>query len=111
MDVALSTQTNNLPGQVRTTGKLPEYMAAERFILASRVGEAALLLPELMLLDYDGEVDNGYPDRLAKRVRLLQSQPELLEIRRTMPPLAFRECNYDLLSQKLVDLIRGLPTD
>lgn len=110
MDVALSTQTNNLPGQVRTTGKLPEYMAAERFILASRVGEAALLLPELMLLDYNGEVDDGYPDRLAKRVRLLQSQPELLEVRRTMPPLAFRECNYDLLSQKLVDLVRELPT-
>ena len=109
MDVALSTQTNNLPGQVRTTGKLPEYMAAERFILASRVGEAALLLPDLMLLDYDGEVDPGYPDRLAKRVRLLQSQPELLEVRRTMPPLAFRECNYDLLSQKLVDLVRELP--
>ena len=109
MDVALSTQTNNLPGQVRTTGKLPEYMAAERFILASRVGEAALLLPELMLLDYDGEVDNRYPDRLAERVRLLQSQPELLEVRRTMPPLAFRECNYDLLSEKLAELVRGLP--
>ncbi len=109
MDVALSTQTNNLPGQVRTTGKLPEYMAAERFILASRVGEAALLLPELMLLDYEGEVDDRYPDRLAKRVRLLQSQPELLEVRRTMPPLAFRECNYDLLSQKLMDLVWELP--
>ena len=109
MDVALSTQTNNLPGQVRTTGKLPEYMAAERFILASRVGEAALLLPELMLLDYDGEVDDRYPGRLAMRVRLLQSQPELLEVRRTMSPLVFQECNYDLLSQKLVDLVRELP--
>lgn len=110
MDVALSTQTNNLPGQVRTTGKLPEYMAAERFILASRVGEAALLLPDLMLLDYDGEVDDGYPGRLAQRVRLLQSQPGLLDVRRTMPPLASKECNYDLLSQKLVELVQGLPS-
>lgn len=69
------------------------------------VAEAALLLP-----DYDGEVDESYPDRLAKRVCLLQSQPELLEVRRTMPTLAFRECNYDLLSQKLVDFVRQLPS-
>jgi len=26
-----------------------------------------------------------------------------------MPPLAFRQCNYDLLRQKLVDLVRELP--
>ena len=74
------------------------------------VAEAALLLPELILPDYDGEVDESYPDRLAKRVCLLQSQPELLEVRRTMPTLAFRECNYDLLSQKLVDFVRELPS-
>jgi len=35
------------------------------------VAEAALLLAELMLPDYDGEVDESYPGRLAKRVRLL----------------------------------------
>ena len=40
----LSTQTNDLPGQVRTTGKLPLYLATGRYILASRVGEAARLL-------------------------------------------------------------------
>jgi hypothetical protein len=35
------------------------------------VAEAALLLAELMLPDYDREVDESYPGRLAKRVRLL----------------------------------------
>ena len=109
LDVALSTQTNNLPGQVRTTGKLPEYMAAERFILASRVGEAALLLPDLMLLDYVGEADSGYPERLAERVLTLYHRPELLELRRTLPELARRECNYDVLSANLAGLIGKLP--
>ncbi len=101
MDVALSTQTNNLPGQVRTTGKLPEYMAAERFILASRVGEAALLLPEIMLLDFNHEVDRDYPARLADRIRLLQGQPDLLEARHALPILARQECSYDFLSTRL----------
>ncbi len=45
LDVALSTQTNNLAGQVRTTGKLPEYMAAGCYVLASQVGDASVLLP------------------------------------------------------------------
>src|SRR5439155_1280685 len=39
IDICLSTQTNNLVGQVRTTGKLPFYLAAGRSILASNVGE------------------------------------------------------------------------
>lgn len=108
MDIAMSTQTNNLPGQVRTTGKLPEYMAAERFILASRVGEAALLLPELMLLDYEGEVDAGYPARVADRVRLLWNRRELLEVRRSMPVLANSRFDYSVLSQQLVNLLRSL---
>ncbi len=108
MDVALSTQTNNIPGQVRTTGKLPEYMAAERFILASRVGEAAILLPELMLLSYAGEVDPGYPSRLADRIRQLHDNPALSEIRHRLPTVAQRECNYETLSQTLEQVIRQL---
>jgi glycosyltransferase involved in cell wall biosynthesis len=108
MDVAMSTQTDNLPGRVRTTGKLPEYMAAECFILASRVGEAALVLPELMLLDFDGEVDRGYPQRVADRVRLLCQSRELLEIRRSLPGVAHQLCDYNVLSGKLADLVRQL---
>lgn len=106
MDVAMSTQTDNLPGRVRTTGKLPEYMAAECFILASRVGEAALILPELMLLDFCGEVDRGYPRRVAERVRLLCQQRELLEIRRSLPGIAHELCDYDVLSRQLAALVK-----
>ena len=51
MDVCLSPQTDDVVGRVRTTGKLPLYMATGRFILASRVGEAARVLPDEMLVD------------------------------------------------------------
>src|SRR5439155_17871072 len=63
IDVCLSTQTNDLVGQVRTTGKLPLYLAAGRYVLASRVGEAARVLDADMLVDHDGQVDTGYPQR------------------------------------------------
>jgi glycosyltransferase involved in cell wall biosynthesis len=106
LDVALSTQTNNLAGRVRTTGKLPEYMAAERFILASRVGEATRLLPAEMLLDYEGEVDAGYPQRLAKRLRELCSHRQLLDLRHTLPAIAAEHCAYDVLSRRFSEVVR-----
>lgn len=108
MDVALSTQTNNLPGQVRTTGKIPEYMAAGRFILASRVGDAALLLPGPMLVDYEGEVDRGYPGKLAARVREVFASPELRALGETLPAKARELCNYETLSEQWSGLVASL---
>jgi glycosyltransferase involved in cell wall biosynthesis len=104
-DVALSTQTNNLPGQVRTTGKIPEYLAAERFVLASRVGEAELLLPPEMLVEYVGEVDEAYPGRLAARIRELVADPARLELRKAMPALAERHCSYPVLAKQWLELV------
>jgi glycosyltransferase involved in cell wall biosynthesis len=77
MDVALSTQTNDRVGQARMTGKLAEYMACGRYVVASDVGEAQLLLPPEMRLAYDGVKDTRYPERLAAKIReLVESSPE-----------------------------------
>lgn len=108
LDVALSTQTNNLPGRVRTTGKLPEYMAAERFILASRVGEATRLLPNTMLIDYEGAVDPAYPEKLANRVREIHAEPGQLEARRRLPSVAKEHCAYEVLATRFNEVIAGL---
>jgi glycosyltransferase involved in cell wall biosynthesis len=106
LDVAISTQTNNLAGQVRTTGKLPEYMATARFVVASRVGEASLLLPDIMLLDYAGEIDPLYPSKLAGRVRALLDEPALLEARHSLPEVARRLCSYEVLSEQFIRVVR-----
>lgn len=79
MDICLSTQTNDLPGNVRTTGKLPLYLACGKFILASHCGQAGLLLPENMLVEYEGSLDLRYPGKLAARIR------DLWNIRSTWP--------------------------
>jgi glycosyltransferase involved in cell wall biosynthesis len=70
IDVAISTQTNDAVGAVRTTGKLPLYLACGTSVLATDVGEARRLLSGLgWKLRYDGVVDRTYPQRLAARLR------------------------------------------
>ena len=93
IDVGLSTQTDDVVGRVRTTGKLVQYMAAGRFILASRVGVGAALLPEPMLVDYHGAWDEGYFARLAERVAALPGRARLAEqggrLREQAEPFAY----------------------
>ncbi len=109
MDICLSTQTNDLPGQVRTTGKLPLYMACGRFVLASRVGEAARVLPEEMLVDYDGSCDSAYPAKLASRLRSLMEAAVDFEaagarLAREVAP----EFEYGRLSTRLQEVLDSL---
>src|SRR6185503_1169493 len=88
IDICLSTQTNDVVGNVRTTGKLPLYLAAGRFILASRVGEAARVLPPEMLVDYRGSTDPAYPARLAERIVELRGRGEPFDHRADCVALA-----------------------
>ncbi|HST54665.1 MAG TPA: glycosyltransferase [Solirubrobacteraceae bacterium] len=76
MDAAISTQTNDVVGQVRTTSKLPLYLACGCPVIATHVGEAALLLGPLgWTLRYDGVVDERYPERLAELIETWRSDP------------------------------------
>ena len=108
VDVWLSTQTNDIPGKVRTTGKLPLYMAAGRYILASDVGEAALVLPPEMRVRYDGVVDADYPGRLAARLRELAASPARLGAGAENVAVARRTFDYDLLAKRLETVFDAL---
>jgi glycosyltransferase involved in cell wall biosynthesis len=101
MDVCLSTQTNDLVGQVRTTGKLPLYLAAGRYVLASNVGEAARVLGEEMLVEYEGQVDPAYPRKLAERLRQLLDDRSLLGLGRRNVELAWQHFDYSLLARRV----------
>ena len=107
IDVCLSTQTNDLPGQVRTTGKLPLYMAAGRYVLASRVGEAARVLDDDMLVEYNGTLDPQYPKRLTERIHLLLSEPERLQDGTKCIAKARAVFDYAVLVTKLRAVLTG----
>lgn len=108
-DIALSTQTNNIVGNVRTTGKLPLYMACGKFVLASRVGTAKDILPSEMLVDYDNvgldSIDHGYPERLAARVMQLYSTSSLLRTRWDLVEIAGNLFEVSLLSRYVNDVL------
>lgn len=100
-DVCLSTQTNNLAGRVRTTGKLPLYLACGRFVLASAVGEAARVLPPNQLLPYDGVVDRMYPVRLAERLREVMRTREDRHVTDANVAIARAHFDYRILAERL----------
>jgi glycosyltransferase involved in cell wall biosynthesis len=108
IDVCLSTQTNDLTGRVRTTGKLPLYLACGRYVLASRVGEAALVLPDDMLVEYDGTFDPHYPHKLAERIRRLLDDRTLL--RRGLENVATARCRFDyaVLAERVWQVIEAV---
>jgi glycosyltransferase involved in cell wall biosynthesis len=106
MDVCLSTQTNNWVGRVRTTGKLPLFLACGRFVLASRVGEAARVLPDEMLVDYREGFDPSYGERLACRIERIVREPQLLNLREQGRKIAEAEFDYGVLIPKVAMVLR-----
>jgi len=90
-DMCLVTQTDDEVGRSRTSGKLPLFLAAGRFVLASDVGEATRILPESMRLPFHGEFDPSYPARLGRRLveidgdrRQLAAGAELVDVAREL---------------------------
>jgi glycosyltransferase involved in cell wall biosynthesis len=108
IDVCLSTQTNDLAGQVRTTGKLPLYLATGRYVLASEVGEAALVLKREMLVSYEGVQDRAYPRKLAERVKALLNDPHRRERGAANIRLAKEHFEYAKLAERLGDILRRM---
>ncbi len=105
-DVCLSTQTNNLVGQVRTTAKLPEYLACGKYVIATEVGDAKHILPGLgMLLPYDGEKDNQYPKLLAEKIRWLFNNRQELEKAKAGMQIAKEKFDYRVLAKQLEEVL------
>jgi glycosyltransferase involved in cell wall biosynthesis len=107
MDVCLSTQTDDLPGWVRTTGKLPLYLEHDRYILASDVGQATWCLPPEMRVQYTGSYDRLYPRKLAARLRELADHPGRLRLGGLGQDIARREFSPDQLRDALVEALRS----
>ena len=104
-DVCLLTQTNDPSSWVRTTGKLPGYLATGRYVLATRVGTAADVLPDEMLLDYYGSWDLSYPERLAGRIAEVMQDPGWRDKGLALQTLA-EQFDYGCVAREAADAIR-----
>ncbi len=104
IDICLLTQPNNPCGWVRTTGKLPEYLALGRYIVSTEVGTAATILKDERigkLLSYDGVKDDTYPLRLADTLRTLIQDRSLFEGPDKRVGVAKRLFEYRVLAKEL----------
>jgi glycosyltransferase involved in cell wall biosynthesis len=109
MDVCVSTQSNDLVGNVRTTGKLPLYLSHSCYVIATSVGEARKVLPGVgSLLSYEGVKDEQYPERLASEIRRLLMNPECLGVATVGPDVVRRNFLYDDLAKRAQEAIRRL---
>jgi len=108
MDICLSTQTNDSVGRSRTTAKLPLFLSCGRFVLASKVGEAARLLPDVMLVDYHEGFDADYPTRLARRIEQLVREPQLLGLGEQNRRIAQSQFDYGCLTPRLATLLQAV---
>jgi glycosyltransferase involved in cell wall biosynthesis len=107
MDVCVSTQSNDLVGMVRTTGKLPLYLAYGKYVVATDVGEASRVLPGVgCLLPYNGVRDDTHPPRIAEHLRKLLVQQELLSISEKAKQVARDNFDYEILAQRVENVCR-----
>jgi glycosyltransferase involved in cell wall biosynthesis len=109
MDVCVSTQSNDLVGMVRTTGKLPLYLAYGKYVIATDVGEASRVLPQVgCLLPYNGVRDDRHPARLANQLRKLVVEPRLLKISEKAQEVARNNFDYEMLTSRVEKICRNL---
>ena len=113
IDICISTQTNNIVGWVRTTGKLPLYLACNKFIIATRVGEASRILPEEMLISYpasppEGKIikDSSYPKRLADKILAIQQAPDIFNKKELGRKIVAKYFEHTKLSRTAANIIK-----
>lgn len=108
LDICLSTQSNDLAGQVRTTGKLPLYLACGRYVISTEVGEAKRILPPEMLLPYTGVRDDSYPERLAAKIRDVYQRRERVSGMARSRTIAREMFDYRVLAHAVREAITAV---
>jgi glycosyltransferase involved in cell wall biosynthesis len=106
MDVCVSRQTNDDVGRSRTTAKLPEYLACDRYVLATAVGAAVDVLPKTMLLPYAGSHDPDHSARLAERLLALAPRQKELRAGAGTREIALAHYGYPALAERLRTFLR-----
>ena len=110
IDICLVTSVEDESWEVRTTGKLPEYLAAGRIVVATQVGEAKWVLDPEQILPYHGIGDPDYAGRLAEHIgRLALNWPAPLAVASESGPRLAREYfDYHVLSPRWVAVMNAL---
>lgn len=100
LDVFILTKVGDITHEVTTSGKLPLALACGCYIIANKVGEQRFVLPEEMLLPYQGAKDLDYPNLLAHKILNIYNHRSLLEIKRLSREIAKKKYDYQVLTEQ-----------
>jgi len=113
IDVCISTQSNDLVGEVRITAKVPEYLACGRYIVASNVGGAREFVQQSgRLLECDGVKDLRYVEALAQEVKRILADRSVMALGRNGVSVAKKYFDYSVLRpkvQRVLELVTSGP--
>ena len=104
IDIAISTQLNTLSGDMRTTAKLPEYMACGKYVLTNNIGDAGFYLPHNMLVD-------NYPyyiNSLDKKIKKIYYDRSQLKQGLELVEIAHKYCDIKKVSKEAAKVILGI---
>ena len=104
VDIGISTQVNNISGEMRTTAKLPDYLACGKFVLASKIGDALRYLPTEMLVIHN----ENYYSNLHKKVELIYKKRRILKLSQIGIKIARNNFNYKKISKKAAKEISNI---
>jgi glycosyltransferase involved in cell wall biosynthesis len=107
MDVGLVTSSNDRSAHFTWTAKLPEYLACNVFPVVTDVCRSRRFVARCgALLPFDGFKDPSYPKRLARLIRDLLENPQLLERRLRGRELARTHVSFEVAARHLERGIR-----
>jgi hypothetical protein len=96
VDIAISTQVNNISGEMRTTAKLPDYLACGKFVLTSNIGDALRYLPPEMLVVHD----EHYYKNLQNKIEIIYKKRNILKLSRSGIKIAQDYFDYKKISKQ-----------
>lgn len=106
MDVCLSTQSNDLVGEVRVTAKVPEYLACGRYVIASAVGGAKEFVAGCgRVIPCTGVLDPAYLAGVADEIKRILADRTILERGRAGVAVAEGVFDYVTLRRKLTEVL------
>lgn len=112
MHVGLVTMSNDLDGRFTWTAKLPEYLACNVYAVVTDIERSRSFVRRCgALLPFNGVKDMWHPAALARLLRTLAQNPELLKRRLYGRELASRLLSFDIAARHLVrGITRALAT-
>lgn len=100
-DVCISTQLRSLSGEMRTTAKLPDYLACGKFVLSTTIGDARFYLPQEMLIEHTDD----YYQQLARRIAAICENRSILKMGVQGVETARRYFDYEAIALQASALI------